>query len=103
MDKGKYEIKKTLRKCTKDKDTFTFGEKGEINMSFDEVMIVVLVLLVLVIVFPIIFYLVKNIYNFKDELDYINMEIRRTVGGERRYWQNEKKKLWLSLIPFYRK
>lgn len=72
-------------------------------MSFDSVDGVMIVGLVLVIALPIIFYLVKNIYNFKDELDYINMEICRTVGDERRYWKKEKKKLWLSLIPFYRK
>ena len=69
-------------------------------MSFDDVMIVVFVL---VIALPIICYFVKYICNFKDELDYINMEIYRTVGDERRYWQKEKKKLWLSLIPFYRR
>ena len=69
-------------------------------MSFDDVMIVVFVL---VIALPIICYFVKYICDFKDELDYINMEIYRTVGDERRYWQKEKKKLWLSLIPFYRR
>lgn len=69
-------------------------------MSFDDVMIVGLVL---VIALPIICYFVINICNFKDELDYINMEIYSTAGDERRYWQNEKKKLWLSLILFYRR
>ena len=69
-------------------------------MSFDDVMIVVLVL---VIALPIICYFVKYICDFKDELDFINTEIYRTVGDERRYWQKEKKKLWLSLIPFYRR
>ena len=69
-------------------------------MSFDDVMIVVFVL---VIALPIICYFVKYICDFKDELDFINTEIYRTVGDERRYWQKENKKLWLSLIPFYRR
>ena len=69
-------------------------------MSFDDVMIVGLVL---VIALPIICYFVKYICDFKDELGFINTEIYRTVGDERRYWQKEKKKLWLSLIPFYRR
>lgn len=41
--------------------------------------------------------------NFRRELKYIKMEINRSEGGERRYWQHQKKKLWLSLIPFYRR
>ena len=40
---------------------------------------------------------------FRHELKYIKMEIRRSAGKERRYWLHEKKKLWLSLIPFYRR
>ena len=41
--------------------------------------------------------------NFRRELKYIKVEIARTDGGERRYWKHQKKKLWLSLIPFYRR
>lgn len=41
--------------------------------------------------------------NFRRELKYIKMEINRSDGGERRYWKHQKKKLWLSLIPFYRR
>lgn len=56
-----------------------------------------------VIIFLIALYLGIRISNFKDELDYINTEIYRTRGEERTHWQHEKKRLWLSLIPFYRR
>ena len=38
--------------------------------------------------------------DFSTELKYLNNEIRRTDGAERRYWIKRKRKLWLSLIPF---
>lgn len=40
------------------------------------------------------------IKEFSQELEYINMEIERTEGSERRYWRRRKRRLWLSLIPF---
>ena len=39
-------------------------------------------------------------HNFSQELKYLNNEIRRTSGAERRYWIRKKRRLWLSLIPF---
>ena len=35
---------------------------------------------------------------FKRELRYLNMEIRRTRGSERKYWKKKKRRLWLSLF-----
>lgn len=43
-----------------------------------------------------------RIEDFKTELRYIKSEINRTCGSERRYWQREKRRLWLSLIGFRR-
>lgn len=40
------------------------------------------------------------INDFSQELKYINCEIRRTNGSERRYWKRKRRRLWLSLIPF---
>lgn len=40
------------------------------------------------------------INDFSQELKYINCEINRTYGGERRYWKRQRRRLWLSLIPF---
>ena len=46
--------------------------------------------------------LVQFFGEFTKELKYINTEIRRTDGRERKHWKKQKRKLWLSLLPFYR-
>lgn len=64
------------------------------------------ILLVVVIAFFAILFLialVMKINEFNHELDYINREIGRTTGREQRYWKQEKRRLWLSLLPFYRR
>lgn len=38
--------------------------------------------------------------DFRQELHYLNSEIRRTHGAEQRYWIEKRKKLWLSILPF---
>lgn len=40
--------------------------------------------------------------DFSQELRYLNNEIRRTDGAEQRHWKRQKRRLWLSLIPFVR-
>lgn len=37
---------------------------------------------------------------FSKELKYLNAEIERTEGVERRRWIRQRRRLWLSLIPF---
>ncbi len=44
--------------------------------------------------------LISFFYDFSQELKYINCEIHRTYGPERRYWIRRRRRLWLSLIPF---
>ena len=39
---------------------------------------------------------------FSKELRYVNGEIARTEGAQRRYWLHRRRRLWLSLIPFVR-
>ncbi len=39
--------------------------------------------------------------SFRKELNYINDEIKRTIGGEQARWKRVRKRLLLSLIPFY--
>ena len=46
------------------------------------------------------FGLVTFINDFSSELRYLNNEIGRTTGAERRYWIRQRRRLWLSLIPF---
>lgn len=55
---------------------------------------------VVVILLPMLIGLVVFINDFSSELRYLNNEIGRTTGGERRYWKRQKRRLWLSLIPF---
>lgn len=38
--------------------------------------------------------------HFFKELEYLNMEIKRTDGEERRYYLCQRRRLWLSLLPF---
>ena len=64
------------------------------------------VLLAFVIVFFAVLILVVlsvKINEFRHELDYLNCEIGRTEGAEREHWKREKRRLWLSLLPFYRR
>ena len=44
--------------------------------------------------------LAQFINDFSRELRYLNNEIRRTDGAERRHWIHQRRRLWLSLIPF---
>ena len=48
----------------------------------------------------VLFGLVTFINDFSSELRYLNSEIGRTTGAERRYWIRQRRRLWLSLIPF---
>lgn len=50
--------------------------------------------------FLFIFGLVSFFNDFSQELQYLNMEIGRTEGAERRYYIRQRRRLWLSLIPF---
>ena len=62
-----------------------------------------IVLFIGVIVFLLILRLVFRLDSLKKDIKYVNMEIRRTRGSERKAWQREKRRLWLSLIPFYKR
>lgn len=43
-----------------------------------------------------------RISEFTRELRYLNTEIARTTGEQRRHWLRCRRRLWLSLIPFVR-
>lgn len=63
-------------------------------------------LLIIIIAFVVVLLLVgltMKIDEFSRELDYINREIGRTTGAEQKYWKREKRRLWLSLLPFFRR
>lgn len=37
---------------------------------------------------------------FLQELRYLNKEVRSTSGAERKRWIRQRRRLWLSLLPF---
>ena len=45
--------------------------------------------------------LVQKYNHFRQELDYVNSEIRRTDGKQKKYWLKKRRRLWLDWIPFY--
>lgn len=61
-------------------------------------------LVILILLFLALFggVLAWKLRDFIQEMKYINQEIARTIGSERKYWKREKRRLWLSLLPFYR-
>ena len=73
----------------------------ESSLTQDEILLIIIIVLIFVIAL-----LVKislDIQAFSKDLRYINCEIERTDGAERRHWKREKKRLWLSFIfPFLR-
>lgn len=42
------------------------------------------------------------LHGFRGELRYLNNEIGRTGGSAQRYWRRQRRRLWLSVIPFVR-
>ena len=52
--------------------------------------------------FALIVKLAMWLNDFSGELKYLNSEIGRTDGSEQRYWIRQKRRLWLSIIPFVR-
>ena len=67
---------------------------------------VIIILLAIIALFVVVFLIIGlavKISVFSRERNYINTEIERTTGAERRYWKREKRRLWLSLLPFYKR
>lgn len=67
-----------------------------------EIYALMIALFIGAIIFLIIVRFALRLEGFKRHLKYINMEISRTSGSERKYWQKQKRRLFLSLIPFYK-
>ena len=66
----------------------------------------IIIMLVCIVAAIILFlFLVKLINYFNDfakELKYLNCEIGRTTGDRLEHFKKQKRRLWLSLIPFVR-
>lgn len=73
------------------------------NPQIDTPTAVVLVILGAFFAIAFLVALIIKINDFSREMDYLNREIRRTEGVEREHWKREKKRLWLSILPFFSK
>lgn len=69
-------------------------DKGLTQTALAVVALIVLAVLVVKIA--------QWIIDFTKELKYLNTEINRTYGEEHLYWVNRKRRLWLSILPFFR-
>lgn len=50
------------------------------------------ILFVIILLAPLVFFTAIRIYRLSLLLQYVNMEIGRTVGPERAYWEKEKRR-----------
>ena len=73
------------------------------NPELDPFTNVLLAIVIAFFAFLILVGLTMKINEFSHELDYLNREIARTEGAEREHWKREKRRLWLSLLPFFRR
>lgn len=68
------------------------GDKG-----YDILALIIILSGVILAVF-LITSLIIRIYDFLKQIKYINIEIRRSGGAEKRYWLLQRRQLWLSLF-----
>lgn len=72
----------------------------ENHFDYELNFLVVVVILFFVLLMVVRFAMFIN--DFSHELRFLNTEIRRTSGSERKRWLRRKRKLWLSLLPFFK-
>ena len=66
----------------------------------NSIVIFAIAVVVLLILFVILIGLIQFYNEFITELQYLSSEIERTDGEERAYWISQRRRLWLSLLPF---
>lgn len=72
--------------------------RAALNFELDTPTIIVLAVIGLILFCAVFF---PWLHDFRRELRYINMEINRTTGREQAHWKKKKKRLLLSLLPFF--
>lgn len=83
-------------------DNFCVCCGAEMNLELDAFINVLLAIVIAFFAIVLLVGLTIKINDFSHDLDYLNREIARTVGPEREYWKQERRHLWLSLLPFFR-
>ena len=56
--------------------------------------------LLLILSLPVAIVIISWIIDFSRDLKYVNMEIKRTRGNERREWKKRRRKLIFSIFKF---
>lgn len=69
----------------------------------DAIVWFVVILVAIVCLVVMLIGLAISIRDFSDQLKYINNEIKRTSGAERKHYLKKRRRLWLSLIPFVKR
>ncbi len=70
-------------------------------MSDNEILLYFLIAGIAIVFFTIcLLGIVQNIIEFFQELRYINNEISNADENEKPYWLWQRRRLWLSIIPF---
>ncbi len=65
-----------------------------------KISIILAIIVISIIVVLIAVDLILSLREFHRELIYLNCEIKRSHGAERRHYIKRRRRLWLSLIPF---
>lgn len=68
--------------------------------SANPIVIFAIAAVVLLLLFDILIGFIQFSNEFITELQYLSSEIERTDGEERAYWISQRRRLWLSLLPF---
>lgn len=65
---------------------------------------VTIMITVIAIFFAIVFlvYFTATYTKYSQEMKYIESEIRRSEGSEKKYWIKKKRQLWKSFLPFHK-
>ena len=66
----------------------------------DILIVLFIVILAAVVIFALMIGMVSSMNSFSRELRYLNREIKRAYGRERKVWLRRRRRLWLSLLPF---
>ena len=67
-----------------------------------EVIDVLIAIIVMAVAMLITAWAILGLDKFRWELKRLNMEIARTTGEEQKEWRALRRKLWLSLLPFFK-
>ena len=69
------------------------------DILHDPVSLITIGVIVLIVI--LLVWIIVRINKVQQQMIYVNSEIERTTGREHRYWLRVKKRLYLSIIPFF--